>query len=203
MSESQAILLLRLTLKGEAKGWYLARKFTAETLQDRLKELRLRYTAPNASFIALHELARIELKKDETLLQLLSRIERIARRGNIGEAGLIPTAIRALPRAIGIKICEMGTRGQTITWRTLYDFVRQMEPYYTRHGQEDLTNATINAVRKSQRIETGRPQRRTRWCKICRNEMHWKDQCNKILRMIRSVEACEELGKEDQLNKDS
>lgn len=42
---------------------------------------------------------------------------------------MMGTAIRVLPKVIGLRLCDFALKGDDLTWDTVYDFVRCAERY--------------------------------------------------------------------------
>jgi hypothetical protein len=60
---------------------------------------------------------------------------------------LIGTAIRVLPKVIGLKLCEMGAKSINVNWNALYEYVRQTEPYIQNECNFDTIN--VNSMKRS------------------------------------------------------
>lgn len=86
------------------------------------------------------------------------------------------TAMRVLPRSIGLKLCDMGASGAEITWSRLYGCCRFAEPYIREKEPVRLESFQVG---KEKRHEVNSTKRR-RFRKVCRNESHWTDQCKRV-----------------------
>jgi hypothetical protein len=118
LSEEQSIMCFRLSLVAEAKNWYVNQSFVNDTdLKTRLDMLVERFSPANSGFVAIHELSQIKRKSGEKLIELLDRILRIGRRGKIAESVMIGTAVRVLPKVVGLRLCEMGSKGTIVDWQ--------------------------------------------------------------------------------------
>lgn len=104
---------------------------------------------------------------------MLDRIETIEREGSIAENIMVGTAIRLLPRSVGWRLCEMGSRKIVVTWRVLFQYVRTAEQYLEEPHVPEICEVRRFDYRDSNNSEESR--RRTRYCKICKVDSHWTD----------------------------
>jgi hypothetical protein len=117
----------------------------------------------------------------EKLIEMLDRIVKIGKRGKIAESVMLGTAIRVLPKAVSLRLCEMDAKGMAVDWSGLYQYVRCAEPYL----DECINELHVNVVDKKKK-DYSKKGKRSRWCKICMCNTHWTDTCFKIKNLVKN-----------------
>jgi hypothetical protein len=119
--------------------------------------LKERFSPENVGFVAIYELSRLKREPNEKLIDLLDRILKIGRRGKISESVMIGTAVRVLPKAVGLRLCEMGSKGTVVDWTSLYQYVRCAEPYLqVSDSIEEFSINEVSGVKAIKKSSNGR-----------------------------------------------